>query len=63
MVSGLLLCVWVAAQSSARSWALLGVLFAVGLALYAIAARGSGTSAAAERVSAMTPPPNTRDPE
>lgn len=63
MVGGLLLCVWVAAQSSARSWALLGVLFAVGLALYAIAARGSGTSAAAERVSAMTPPPNTRDPE
>jgi len=62
IAAGLLLCVWVAAQSSARSWTLLGILFVVGLVLYAIAARGSGSSTAAERVAAMTPPPNTRDP-
>ncbi|MEO6199497.1 MAG: APC family permease [Sphingomicrobium sp.] len=59
---GLLLCLWAAAQSSAQAWTLLGVLVAVGLALYAIAARGTGTSTAADTVSAMTPPPSTRDP-
>lgn len=62
ILGGLLLCVLVAAQSSARSWTLLSILFAVGLLLYAIAARGSGSSAAADRVSVMTPPPSTRDP-
>ena len=62
IIGGLVLCVWAAAQSSAKSWTLLGALFVVGLVLYAIAARGKGSSTAADRVSAMTPPPSTRDP-
>lgn len=59
---GVLLCLWAAAQSTAEAWTLLGVLVVVGLALYAIAARAKGASTTADTVSAMTPPPSTRDP-
>ena len=62
IIGGLVLCVWVAAQSSAKSWTLLGALFVVGLVLYAFAARGKDSSTTADSVSAMTPPPSTRDP-
>lgn len=62
MAGGLLLCVWAAAQSAAASWAMLGGLIALGLLLYAFTARGSAWSANADAVSAIQPPPSSRDP-
>ena len=60
MAGGILICIWAAAQSKAESWWMLAALLLAGLLLYAIAARGSRASAAA--VSAIQPPPSTRDP-
>lgn len=40
VAAGLAVCLWVAVQSEARSWALLALLVAVGVLLYAVAARG-----------------------
>lgn len=62
MAGGILVCLWVAAQSEARSWLMLAGLVAVGLLLYAIAARGRSSSRAADEVSAIVPPPSSRDP-
>ena len=38
-VIGLLICIWLASQASAQDWKTIGVLLAVGLALYAIERR------------------------
>lgn len=62
MAGGILVCLWVAAQSEARSWLMLAGLVAVGLLLYALAARGRSSSRAADEVSAIVPPPSSRDP-
>ena len=58
---GILVCAWAASQADARAWATLAALSAVGLLLYALAARGSGSNAA-EAVSAIQPPPSSREP-
>ena len=62
VAGGLLVCLWIAAQSEVRSWLMLGGLVAVGLALYALAARGRRSSVEAAAVSAIQPPPSSRDP-
>lgn len=62
MIGGLLICIWAAAQSKAESWAMLAALLAVGLLLYALAASGRASSTAAAEVSAIVPPPSSRDP-
>ena len=59
---GILICAWAASQADLKAWTTLGALSAIGLLLYAIAARGSRSSSAAEAVSAIQPPPRTRDP-
>jgi amino acid transporter len=58
---GLAVCGWAAAQSPARSWAMLAGAVAVGLLLYALARRQAGSSSAAT-VSSIQPPPSTRSP-
>ncbi len=60
IAGGLLLCGWAAAQSQLRSWAMLAGLLVIGSILYAAAARAARGSAAS--VSAIQPPPSTRDP-
>lgn len=59
---GIALCAYAALQADAKAWWTLGVLALVGLVLYALAARSSRSSTSAERVSAIQPPPSTRDP-
>jgi amino acid transporter len=58
---GILVCGWAASQADAKAWTTLAALSAVGVLLYAIAAR-SGSSAKAGTVSAIQPPPSSRDP-
>jgi amino acid transporter len=63
MSGGLLVCLWAAAQSGPASWAMLGGLLLVGLLLYALARRqAASSSASAETVSSIQPPPSTRSP-
>ena len=62
MAGGLLVCVWAASQSDARSWMMLAGLLAAGLLLYALAARGRASSCAADTASAIHPPPSRREP-
>ena len=58
---GILICAWAASQADLKAWTTLAALSAVGLLLYAIASR-SGSSARADAVSAIQPPPSSRDP-
>ena len=62
MAGGLALCLWAAVQSALASWTMLGALLAVGLLLYAIARRATGSTSSAATVSAIQPPPSNRDP-
>jgi APA family basic amino acid/polyamine antiporter len=62
MAGGLLVCLWAAAQSTVASWAMLGGLLAVGLPLYAVASRSGASSREADAVSAIQPPPSSREP-
>ncbi len=59
---GIALCIYAALQADAKAWWTLAALAIAGLLLYALAARGSRSSSSAERVSAIQPPPRTRDP-
>jgi amino acid transporter len=59
---GILVCAWAAYQADLKAWTTLGILSAVGLLLYAIAASGRKSSTDAEAVSAIQPPPSSRDP-
>jgi amino acid transporter len=58
---GIAVCLWAAAQSTGRSWLMLGAAAAVGLLLYLVARRQAGSSSA-ETVSSIQPPPSTRSP-
>lgn len=60
--AGILLCAYAAAQADAGAWFTLGALALAGLLLYALAARGRSASAEAANVSAIQPPPISRDP-
>ena len=60
--AGIAICVFGAAQANFRAWATLGALVLAGLLLYAFAARGRRSSSAAEAVSAIEPPPSSREP-
>lgn len=59
--AGLAVCVYAAAQSKWGSWAMLGGALILGFALYVLARRQAGSSAAAT-VSSIQPPPSTRPP-
>ena len=58
---GIAVCAWAAAQADAAAWQPLGLLAAVGLLLYAVAASGR-RSASAAKVLAFQPPPSNREP-
>ena len=60
-VAGIALCIWASLQVDWDAWRTLGLLALAGAILYAIASR-SGSSARAEAVSAIQPPPSSRDP-
>jgi amino acid transporter len=60
--AGILVCVWAASQADLKAWSTLAALSAVGVLLYALAARGSRSSSATDAVSAIHPPPSSRDP-
>jgi amino acid transporter len=59
---GILVCAWAASQADLKAWTTLAALSAVGLLLYALAASGRGSSSDAPAVSAIQPPPSSRDP-
>jgi amino acid transporter len=59
---GIALCGYAALQADAKAWWTLAALAIAGLVLYALAARASGSSSSAVPVSAIQPPPSTRDP-
>jgi len=59
---GILVCAWAASQADLKAWTTLAALSAVGLLLYALAARGSRSRNEADAVSAIQPPPSSRDP-
>ena len=59
---GIVLCGYAAMQADLRAWSTLAALALGGLLLYALAARASRASGADMRVSAIQPPPSTRDP-
>lgn len=61
VAGGLAVCLWAGLQSKPESWWMLGGLVAGGLLLYALAARGRSAAAEAD-VSAIQPPPSSRDP-
>ena len=58
---GILVCAWAASQADLKAWSTLAALSAVGLLLYAIA-RSRASSREAAAVSAIQPPPSSRDP-
>jgi amino acid transporter len=58
--AGIALCIWASLQAEWQAWRTLGLLALGGAILYAVARTGS--SARAEAVSAIQPPPNSRDP-
>jgi hypothetical protein len=60
-VAGIALCIWASLQVDWDAWRTLGLLALAGAILYAIASR-SGSSARAEAVAAIQPPPSSRDP-
>lgn len=62
VAAGLAICLWVAVQSELRSWLLLAILSAVGLILYAVAARASRSAKDTAAVSIIQPPPSSREP-
>ena len=59
---GIALCIYAALQASSAAWLTLAALAVAGLLLYALAARGRGSSSPAADVSAIQPPPSTREP-
>ncbi len=59
---GILICAWAAYQADAKAWTTLAALSAIGLLLYAIASRSRASSSDADAVSAIQPPPSSRDP-
>ena len=59
---GIAVCGWAAAQADVKAWTTLAALSAVGLLLYAIASRSGVSSEDAAAVSAIQPPPSSRDP-
>ncbi|HET7707979.1 MAG TPA: APC family permease [Sphingomicrobium sp.] len=59
---GIAVCIWAASQADAKAWLTLGGLSALGLLLYAVAARGSASSTREADVSAIQPPPSNREP-
>ena len=60
--AGIALCIWASTQVGWEGWRMLGLLALAGAALYAIATRGRATSSAAAAVSAIQPPPSSREP-
>lgn len=60
--AGIAMCAWAAAQAEGQAWLTLAALCGAGLLLYALAARGSRSSSDAAEVSAIQPPPSTREP-
>ena len=61
MAGGIALCAYAALQADTKAWSTLAALALAGAVLYAIASR-SGSSAHADVVSAIHPPPSSRDP-
>lgn len=59
---GVALCAYAALQADSTAWWTLAALALAGLSIYALAARGSRSSSSTARVSAIQPPPSTRDP-
>ena len=60
--AGIALCAYSALQADPKAWWTLAALAVAGLLLYAVAASGSRWSSSAADVSAIQPPPSTRDP-
>jgi amino acid transporter len=60
--AGIAVCIWAASQADLKAWTTLAALSAVGLLLYAFAASGKRSSTDADAVSAIQPPPSSRDP-
>lgn len=60
--AGIALCAYAALQASAEAWMTLAGLAVAGLLLYALAASGRGSAGSAAEVSAIQPPPSSRDP-
>ena len=60
--AGIAVCVWAASQADMKAWTTLAALSAVGLVLYAVAARTGAASRDADSVSAIQPPPSSREP-
>lgn len=66
-IAGIVLCIWASMQVSWEGWRTLGLLAFAGAVLYAIASRrgaakGRASSRDAATVSAIQPPPSSRDP-
>lgn len=60
--AGIALCIWGAFQATAEAWRTLGALALAGALLYAIARRAAGSASSADAVSAIQPPPSSREP-
>jgi len=60
--AGIALCIWGATQATAEAWRTLGALALAGALFYAIARRATGPASSAATVSAIQPPPSSRDP-
>lgn len=60
--AGIALCVWASTQVGWEGWRMLSLLALAGALLYAIASRSGASSSAADAVSAIQPPPSSRDP-
>jgi len=58
---GILVCAWAASQADFKAWSTLAALSAIGLLLYAVA-RSRASSSDAAAVSAIQPPPSSREP-
>ena len=58
---GILVCAWAVSQADWKAWTTLAALSAVGLLLYAVA-RSRSSSREDAAVSAIQPPPSSRDP-
>ena len=61
-IFGIALCVWGGFQADLDAWRTLGLLSVAGALLYAVTGRGSGAESQTRCVSAIQPPPSTRDP-
>ena len=61
-LAGIALCIWGGLQADGEAWRTLGLLALAGGLFYAVAARRSGSSSRADQVSAIDPPPSTREP-